>query len=99
MTVFASIAEFEPDLIRECTGLGRAEACKRGLRFGSPSKLSPEQRELALRLRSEGKSTREVTRTFQIRPATFYRILSPASDKFGFPRRSDAARLMKAMLG
>jgi DNA invertase Pin-like site-specific DNA recombinase len=33
MTIFAGIAEFERDLIRERTGAGRADARKRGVRF------------------------------------------------------------------
>ncbi|MCP4372462.1 MAG: recombinase family protein, partial [Deltaproteobacteria bacterium] len=34
MTVFAGIAEFERDLIRERTGAGRNAAIKRGVKFG-----------------------------------------------------------------
>ncbi len=79
MTVFAGIAEFERDLIRERTGAGRAEAQKRGVRFGRPSKLNPEQLLLAQRLLREGKSAREVARTFQIHPATLYRALAPSA--------------------
>jgi DNA invertase Pin-like site-specific DNA recombinase len=39
MTIFAGIAEFERDLIRERTGAGREAARKRGVRFGRPRKL------------------------------------------------------------
>lgn len=39
MTIFAGIPEFEPDLIRERTGAGRADAHKRGVRFGRPFPL------------------------------------------------------------
>ena len=46
MTVFAGIAEFEKDLIRERTSAGRESAMKRGVRFGRPKKLSPELRML-----------------------------------------------------
>jgi len=48
MTVFAGIAEFERDLIRERTGTGRKDAMKRGVKFGRPKKLSVEQKKLAL---------------------------------------------------
>ena len=34
MTIFAGIAEFERDLIRERTGAGRVDAQERGVRFG-----------------------------------------------------------------
>jgi DNA invertase Pin-like site-specific DNA recombinase len=38
MTIFAGIAEFERDLIRERTSAGREAAQKRGVRFGRPPK-------------------------------------------------------------
>ena len=81
MTVFAGIAEFERDLIRERTGAGRAEAKKRGVRFGRPKKLNIEQRTLALRLLAEGKSIRVVATTFDVHIATIYRL--SVSDQTG----------------
>jgi hypothetical protein len=53
MTVFAGIAEFERDLIRERTKSGRDAARDRGVSFGRPRKLNPEQAKLAQRLISE----------------------------------------------
>jgi DNA invertase Pin-like site-specific DNA recombinase len=47
MTVFAGIAEFERDLIRERTTAGREAAKQRGVRFGRPRKLNPAQEKLA----------------------------------------------------
>jgi DNA invertase Pin-like site-specific DNA recombinase len=44
MTVFAGIAEFERDLIREGTGAGREAAKRRGVRFGRPRKVNADQR-------------------------------------------------------
>jgi DNA invertase Pin-like site-specific DNA recombinase len=79
MTVFAGIAEFERDLIRERTGAGRADAKKRGVRFGRPKKMNADQRDLAQRLLKEGKSVREVARSFSVHPATLYRILGTSS--------------------
>jgi DNA invertase Pin-like site-specific DNA recombinase len=76
MTVFAGIAEYERDLIRERTGAGRADAKKRGVRFGRPKKMNADQRDLAKRLLKEGKSVREVARTFSVHTATLYRILA-----------------------
>ncbi len=43
MTIFAGIGEFERDLIRERTGAGRADAQKRGVRFGRPKKMNEDQ--------------------------------------------------------
>jgi DNA invertase Pin-like site-specific DNA recombinase len=77
MTIFAGIAEFERALIRERTGAGRADAKKRGVRFGRPKKMNEEQQTLARRLIKEGKSISEVAKTFNVHPATLYRVLTP----------------------
>lgn len=74
MTVFAGIAEFERDLIRERTGAGRKDAMKRGVKFGRPRKLSSEQKNLALRLVNEGKSVQEIATTFNVNRSTIYRL-------------------------
>ena len=74
MTVFAGIAEFERDLIRERTGTGREAAKIRGVRFGHPKKLNAEQEKLAHRRLREGKSTKAVAQTFEVHPATIYRL-------------------------
>jgi hypothetical protein len=50
MTVFAGIAEFERDLIRERTHAGREVAKRRGVRFGRPPMMHVEQKDLAARL-------------------------------------------------
>jgi len=76
MTIFTGIAEFERDLIRERTGAGRADAKKRGVRFGRPQKMNVEQQKLAQRLIKEGRSVSEVARTFSVHPATVYRIIA-----------------------
>ena len=74
MTVFAGIAEFERDLIRERTGAGRENAKKRGVRFGRPRKLNPDQVRVASKLLTEGKAVREIARTFNVHEATIYRL-------------------------
>jgi DNA invertase Pin-like site-specific DNA recombinase len=74
MTVFAGIAEFERDLIRERTGAGREAAKKRGVRFGRPRKLNPEQVQLATELLDQGRSVKEVARMFKVHEATIYRL-------------------------
>lgn len=74
MTVFAGIAEFERDLIRERTSVGREAAMKKGIKFGRPRSLSSEQRELILKLREEGKSVTELARTFDVDRSTIYRL-------------------------
>jgi DNA invertase Pin-like site-specific DNA recombinase len=74
MTVFAGIAEFERDLIRERTGAGREAARKRGVPFGRPRKLNPDQRKLAGQLLAEGKAVKDIARTFEVHEATIYRL-------------------------
>jgi DNA invertase Pin-like site-specific DNA recombinase len=74
MTVFAGIAEFERDLIRERTGAGREAAKRRGVRFGRPRKLNSEQEQLVRRLLDEGKPVRELAKTFEVHIATIYRL-------------------------
>lgn len=74
LTVFAGIAEFERDLIRERTGAGRIAAKKRGVRFGRPEKMNEEQKLLAKRLLKEDKSVSEIAKTFNVHKATIYRL-------------------------
>ena len=74
MTVFAGIAEFERDLIRERTGAGREAAKQRGVRFGRPRKLNPDQVRVASQLLEEGKAVRDIARTFNVHEATIYRL-------------------------
>jgi len=78
MTVFAGIAEFERDLIRERTNAGRVAAQHRGVQFGRPKKLTEAQQALAARLLQEGKSVSEVATIFKVHGATIYRM--PSSD-------------------
>jgi DNA invertase Pin-like site-specific DNA recombinase len=74
MTVFAGIAEFERDLIRERTGAGRDAAKERGVRFGRPRKLNEDQVKVASQLLTEGKAVRDIARTFNVHEATIYRL-------------------------
>jgi DNA invertase Pin-like site-specific DNA recombinase len=74
LTIFAGIAEFERDLIRDRTSTGRIAAKRRGVRFGRPVKLNPEQKELAAQLFEEGKSAKQIAKTFNVHPATIYRL-------------------------
>ena len=80
LTVFAGMAEFERALIHQRTSSGRVAARMRGVRFGRPPKLTPEQIALGRRLVDEGTSVREVAKVIlKCHPATLYRELG----KFG----------------
>ena len=76
LTVFAGIAEFERALSHERTSSGRAAARNRGVRFGRPPKLSPDQIALAHRLIGEGASARDTAKILNVHAATLYRALA-----------------------
>lgn len=78
MTVFAGLAEFERDLIRDRTDVGRQAALKRGVKFGRPGKMTVEQLKMAKKLLKEGKSIRYVAEIFGIHFTTLYRYLREA---------------------
>ena len=95
LTMFAGVAEFERALIRHRTDEGRQAAKRRGVSFGRPQKLRPDQKTFAVSLVQEGRSISEVARTFNVHPATIHRCLNePQASKAGLmtvpPFRSDA---------
>ena len=92
LTIFAGIAEFERDLIRDRTLTGRIAAKRRGVRFGRPVKLNPEQKELATQLFEEGKSAEQIATTFNVHPATIYRLGS--SDQRMYRKTSSLERAL-----
>ena len=75
MTIFAGMAEFERELIRDRTGSGRKAAKERGVKFGRPSKMTEAQMKAAMRLLRDGQSIRQVAATFNIHYTTLYRLL------------------------
>jgi DNA invertase Pin-like site-specific DNA recombinase len=74
LTVLGGLAEFERSLIRERTSEGRARAKKAGRHLGRPSKLTPYQRDMALRLRAEGQDNAEIARVLGVSRSTVSRI-------------------------
>lgn len=74
--VFASLAEFERDLIRERTAAGLAAARARGRKGGRKSSLTPKQVGLARRMYDEQDTTvAEIAETLKVSRATIYRHL------------------------
>ena len=73
--MFAGIAEFERELIRERTRHGRVIARARGVRFGPPPKLSREQIAHALDLIEQGRPLKEVAALVGVHRSTLYRAL------------------------
>jgi len=75
--VFAALAEFEADLVRERTRAGLAAARQRGARLGRPPALTPEQVEMARSLMDNPKlSAWQVAEQFGVHRATLYRSLA-----------------------
>jgi len=52
-----------------------ASAQARGVAFGRPKKMRLDQQELARELVRDGKSISAVARTFNVHPATIYRVI------------------------
>jgi DNA invertase Pin-like site-specific DNA recombinase len=71
--VFAALAEFERDLIRERTRAGLAAARARGRVGGRPSVWTAEKREQAERMLAAGKSVSTVAKVLGVSRASVYR--------------------------
>jgi DNA invertase Pin-like site-specific DNA recombinase len=74
VTVLGGLAEFERELIRARTGEGRKHARDRGVRFGRPPKLTPHQRQEALRRLADGETQAAIARTFNVDATTIGRL-------------------------
>ena len=79
LTVLGGLAEFERELIRARTGEGRKRAKDRGVKFGRPRKMTPHQRQEALRRLNDGETMADVARTYAVDPATISRLLPALS--------------------
>jgi DNA invertase Pin-like site-specific DNA recombinase len=74
LTVLGGLAEFERELIRIRAGEGRARAKAAGKSLGRKPKLTPHQREEAIRRRDEGQSVRAIARSYNVSPSTISRL-------------------------
>jgi DNA invertase Pin-like site-specific DNA recombinase len=74
LTVLGGLAEFERELIRARTGDGRKRAHDRGVRFGRPPKLTPHQRQEALRRLAAGETQADVGRSYNVNATTIGRL-------------------------
>lgn len=75
LTMLGGLAEFERELILARTGEGRARAKARGVRLGRKPKLTPHQRQEALkRLEAGEETTRDIARTYNVAHTTISRL-------------------------
>lgn len=74
--IFAALAEFERELIRERTRAGMAAARRNGVTLGRPHKLSKPQIERAARMISEGRIRKEVAAELNVSVLTLRRALN-----------------------
>jgi DNA invertase Pin-like site-specific DNA recombinase len=75
--VFAALAEFERDIIRERTRAGLDAARARGKKGGRPRKLDVKKKTQALTLHNDKTNTiADICRTLRIGRTTLYRYLA-----------------------
>ncbi len=80
--IFASLAEFERDIIRERTQAGLAAARARGRKGGRPRKLDERKAELVRQLgRDPSRSVAEICELLQISRGTYYNSLKAENPK------------------
>jgi DNA invertase Pin-like site-specific DNA recombinase len=81
--IFASLAQFERELIRERTMAGLAAARARGRKGGRPRKLTPEKLQVAKAMyESREHTVGAIAATIGVSRASVYRYLRPASQPF-----------------
>jgi DNA invertase Pin-like site-specific DNA recombinase len=75
LTVLGGLAEFERELIRTRTGEGRTRAKARGQSLGRPFKMTPHQRQEAIKRREAGEPLSEIARSYNVSHSTISRLL------------------------
>ena len=75
LTVLGGLAEFERDLIRTRTGEGRARAKEKGVKMGRKPKLTPHQKQEAIKRRDRGEeSLADIGRSYNVSGWTIARL-------------------------
>lgn len=80
--IFASLAEFERDIIRERTNAGLAAARARGRKGGRPKGVDERKRKAALALKNDpSRSVREICDILGISRNTYYKYIRADEEK------------------
>ena len=80
--IFAALAEFERDIIRERTQAGLSAARARGRKGGRPRALTPKKAQMAVSLHNDKINTiADICRTLNVSRATLYRHLKAVNSK------------------
>lgn len=77
--IFASLAQFERELIRERTMAGLAAARERGSKPGRPTVVTPEKVQAARALLDQGATVTDAARAVGLSRPTLYRALERAA--------------------
>lgn len=82
--IFASLAQFEREIIRERTNAGLSAARAKGRKGGRPSGLSKEKVKVAEQIKvlfDSGRNIDDIKETFKVSKATIYRYISLINDR------------------
>lgn len=80
--IFAALAEFERNLIRERTQAGLAAARARGRLGGRPKSLNSDKRQAAAKLYNDGKMpVMEICQMFKISKPTLYKYIKQVKEE------------------
>jgi DNA invertase Pin-like site-specific DNA recombinase len=74
IAVLGGLADVERDLIRTRTAEGRSRAKARGQHMGRPPNLTPQQEKEARRRRAEGKTLKELAKSYNVGKSTISRL-------------------------
>jgi DNA invertase Pin-like site-specific DNA recombinase len=83
--LMGALAQFERSLINERTSAGRTAALARGVRFGRPYALSPEQINHAIELAAGGTRVEDIANLLGCSRSSAYRALRVAAARLGAP--------------
>jgi len=89
--IFASLAEYERELMHERAAAARAAARLRGRHTGRPPRLTPAQARQVRALRDGGESIADLVTTYGVSRATIYRALQATEPAPGAPEAPSPA--------